>query len=90
MARARWRLLDDVLHRRQTHADGAEAVTVALERAQLADERLKNPERAIEILRHVLDELALHGTPGLRACKSCSRRAAISTAACAWPSASCS
>ena len=60
LARARgdWALLDDVLARRQAHADGDDAVTVALERAQLADERLKNPERAVEILRHVLDELA--------------------------------
>ncbi|MGZ3428495.1 MAG: hypothetical protein ACXVCV_17705, partial [Polyangia bacterium] len=60
LARARgdWALLDDVLARRQAHADGADAVTVALERAQLADERLKNPERAIEILRHVIDEMA--------------------------------
>ncbi|MGZ3441319.1 MAG: tetratricopeptide repeat protein, partial [Polyangia bacterium] len=60
LARARgdWALLDDVLARRQAHADGADAVTVALERAQLADERLKNPGRAIEILRHVIDELA--------------------------------
>ncbi|HXU71921.1 MAG TPA: tetratricopeptide repeat protein, partial [Polyangia bacterium] len=60
LARARgdWALLDDVLARRQAHADGDDAVAVALERAQLADERLKNPERAIEILRHVLDDLA--------------------------------
>ncbi len=60
LARARgdWALLDDVLQRRQAHADGDDAVTVALERAQLADERLKNPERAIEILRHVIEELA--------------------------------
>ncbi|MCU1280279.1 MAG: Tetratricopeptide 2 repeat protein, partial [bacterium] len=60
LARARgdWALLDDVLARRQAHADGNDAVTVALERAQLADERLKNPERAIEILRHVIDEMA--------------------------------
>ena len=60
LARARgdWALLDDVLARRQAHADGDEAVAVALERAQLADERLKNPERAIEILRHVLAEMA--------------------------------
>ncbi len=60
LARARgdWALLDDVLQRRQAHAEGADAVAVALERAQLADERLKNPERAIEILRHVLAELA--------------------------------
>ncbi|HEY2749633.1 MAG TPA: hypothetical protein VGL86_33665, partial [Polyangia bacterium] len=60
LARARgdWALLDDVLARRQAHADGDDAVTVALERAQLADERLKNPERAIEILRHVLAEMA--------------------------------
>ena len=57
-ARGDFALLDDVLSRRQAHADGDEAVAVALERAQLADERLKNPERAIEILRHVLDELA--------------------------------
>ena len=60
LARARgdWALLDEVLERRQAHADGDDAVTVALERAQLADERLKKPERAVEILRHVLDELA--------------------------------
>ncbi|MCU1282761.1 MAG: Tetratricopeptide 2 repeat protein, partial [bacterium] len=60
LARARgdWALLDDVLARRQAHADGADAVTVALERAQLADERLKNPERAIEILRQVIGEMA--------------------------------
>jgi golgin subfamily B member 1 len=53
-----WQLLDDVLARRQQHADGDDAVAVALERAQLADERLKNPERAIEILRHVIAEMA--------------------------------
>ncbi|HEX6838147.1 MAG TPA: tetratricopeptide repeat protein, partial [Polyangia bacterium] len=60
LARARgdWALLDEVLERRQAHADGDEAVTVALERAQLADERLKKPERAVEILRHVLAEMA--------------------------------
>jgi len=60
LARARgdYALLDDVLSRRQAHADGEEAVAVALERAQLADERLKRPEHAIEILRHVLAELA--------------------------------
>ncbi|HEX9101777.1 MAG TPA: hypothetical protein VF997_06215, partial [Polyangia bacterium] len=60
LARARgdWALLDDVLARRQAHADGDDAVTVALERAQLADERLKKPERAVEILRHVLAEMA--------------------------------
>ena len=60
LARARgdWALLDDVLEKRQQHADGDAAVEVALERAQLADERLKNPERAIAILRHVLEELA--------------------------------
>jgi tetratricopeptide (TPR) repeat protein len=59
LARARgdWALLDDVLERRQEHADGEQAVEVALERAQLADERLKNPARAIEILRHVLAEM---------------------------------
>lgn len=57
-ARGDWALLDDVLARRQAHADGDEAITVALERAQLADERLENPERAVEILRQVLAELA--------------------------------
>ena len=60
LARARgdWALLDEVLERRQAHADGDDAVTVALERAQLADERLKKPERAVEILRHLLADLA--------------------------------
>ncbi|HEX4460005.1 MAG TPA: tetratricopeptide repeat protein, partial [Polyangia bacterium] len=60
LARARgdWTLLDDVLQRRQQHADGDAAVEVALERAQLAEERLKNPAGAIEILRHLLAEIS--------------------------------
>jgi tetratricopeptide (TPR) repeat protein len=57
-ARNDWQLLDEVLARRQQHTDGDEAVAVALERAELADERLKNPARAIEILRHVIAEMA--------------------------------
>src|SRR5438067_1799631 len=58
-AKSGWsRSSSSTLARRQAHADGADAVTVALERAQLADERLKNPERAIEVLRHVIAEMA--------------------------------
>jgi tetratricopeptide (TPR) repeat protein len=57
-ARSDWQLLDDVLQRRQQHADGDDAVAVALERAELADERLKNPARAVEILRQVIADMA--------------------------------
>jgi tetratricopeptide (TPR) repeat protein len=59
LARARndYPLLAEMLDRRLDHADDAEAVTLALERASLLDERLKDPAAAIALLRHVLTEL---------------------------------
>jgi tetratricopeptide (TPR) repeat protein len=60
LARARGdaKLLDEVLERRQQHAGPDEAAALALERAALAEERLKDPQRAMELLRKILRDLA--------------------------------
>ncbi|HZS37808.1 MAG TPA: tetratricopeptide repeat protein [Polyangia bacterium] len=51
-------LLDEVLARRQQHAGPDEAAALALERAALADERLNDRPRAIQLLRQILEELS--------------------------------
>jgi tetratricopeptide (TPR) repeat protein len=57
LARARGdhALLDEVLARRQQHAEGAEAAAIAVERAELAEPR--DPKAAIQMLRVLLEEL---------------------------------
>jgi tetratricopeptide (TPR) repeat protein len=49
-------LLDEVLRRRQEHAEGEEAAAIAIERATLSEQR-KDSEGARKMLKAVLDDL---------------------------------
>jgi tetratricopeptide (TPR) repeat protein len=50
-------LLAELLEKRQQHAEGAEAAAIAVERAELLDERVGDKWAAMKLLQRVLDDL---------------------------------